>query len=161
MVATGILGAVLVLLLIIALQHLGTDARSTANTPSPSASTASTATSPSPTSTPSIRPSATETPIVVPTARTAVGALTALRSVVTAGQAAGLVSPSTASQLSQAADDIGNALDKGHGKPARPKIGALQDLVRSLADQGQIQGPALSAINQAVDQLSRLISHKD
>jgi serine/threonine protein kinase len=156
MVATGILGAALVLLVVLALQHMGAAARSSASTPSPSASTAT-----SPVTTPTSASPPTETPIAVPTATTASSALTALRSVIAAGQAAGLVSPSAASQLSQAAGDIANALDKGHGKPERPKIGALQDLVRTLADQGQIQGSALSAINQAVDQLSRLISHKD
>lgn len=157
-VATGILCVSLVLVVVLALQHLGTADKSSASTPAASAS-ASTSTVATPT--PSIASSAPVTPIDVPTATTAGGALTALRSVIEAGQAAGLVSPSAASQLSQTADDIANALDRGHGKPTRPKIGALQDLVQTLTDQGQIQGSALSAINQAVEQLSALISQKD
>ena len=56
-VATGILGVSLVLLVVLALQHLGTAGRSSASTPAPSTSTS---TSTVATPTPSIAPSATE-----------------------------------------------------------------------------------------------------
>jgi serine/threonine-protein kinase len=115
---------------------------------------------PAQTPTTSPAPSA-PTALLVPAATTAAGAVDAARAVVRAGAAAGLISSSAASRLFDSLDAVQSALHKGHGKSVDARIQDLTDLVRTLTDSGTITGAAVTALHQALTQLSQLAAPHD
>ena len=151
MLAAGIIAAALALGLLLGLNH-PVPTSVGAGSP-PRSTTPSTATSPATASTLPAAPA----PIAVPTATTARGALDALRSVIQTEQATQLIDPSTATQLSGAADDVASALSKGRGKSATARVQDLADLVNSLAAAGQLAAQAAGPLQIAVSQLSGLV----
>jgi eukaryotic-like serine/threonine-protein kinase len=121
-------------------------------TPSPSAVQIPT---PTPTPTPTV-----PALLVVP-ATTPAGALDALRSVIQAGGAANLIDPSAASQLSQATDAVQSALQRGHNKSVGAKIQDLTELLATLTSDGQVTPTAAGPLQDAVAQLSQLVSQRN
>jgi hypothetical protein len=93
-------------------------------------------------------------------AATSAAALDVVRGVIAAGNAAGLIDTSAATQSLRATDDVASSVDKEKGKSAVPRIQELADLVDQLAAAGQVAPPAVSALHLAIDQLSGLVDQK-
>ncbi len=102
---------------------------------------------------PSRTPSASAV-ITVPDAASPAEAVAAMRQVIAQGLAAGLIDREAGSRLNSLLDDLATTRDKGKGRAAKDRLGALTDQVATFVADGSITGAAVPAVEQVLGQLA-------